>query len=333
MTQPSVKLSANENCYGCSPLALEAILNNYKQAHVYPEVFAASLKDRLAKEYNVSDKNIVVGAGSVNIIDALIRTFVKENEEVLTFEKSFVAYAQLAGFHNRKCVFAPLSDFRCVPNNILPFVTDKTKLIFIANPNNPTGTIITHDELEGLLKNIPSTITVVIDEAYSEYVTDKAFPNSLLLQQTYPNLIILHSFSKIHGLAGLRIGYAIAELSRAQVLNNTQIPFSLHYLSCASAIAALNDKTFVAQSAKANAEQGHYLHTELRKLGVNSIATQANFIYIWFTTDDEKLKIYNLLQENGILICDMKVFGQEKSLRITIGDKTTNERIVGVLKG
>ncbi|MEI6489840.1 MAG: aminotransferase class I/II-fold pyridoxal phosphate-dependent enzyme, partial [Bacteroidota bacterium] len=176
MTQPSVKLSANENCYGCSPLALEAIRNNYKQAHVYPEVFAASLKDRLAKEYNVSDKNIIVGAGSVNIIDALIRTFVKENEEVLTFEKSFVAYSQLAGFHNRKCVFAPLSDFRCVPNNLLPFVSDKTKLIFIANPNNPTGTIITHDELEGLLEKIPSTITVVIDEAYSEYVTDKAFP-------------------------------------------------------------------------------------------------------------------------------------------------------------
>ncbi len=168
----AIKLSANENCYGCSPLALDAIRQKYKEVYLYPEVNPVALKAKLADKCGVTLKNIVVGAGSVRIIDGLIQTFVGPGEEVLTFEKSFIAYSQLAGFHKRKCNYAPLSDLRCSPENLLPFINDNTRLIFIANPNNPTGTIISHAELESFLSKVPENIVVTIDEAYGEYVTD-----------------------------------------------------------------------------------------------------------------------------------------------------------------
>ena len=326
-----VKLSSNENCYGCSPLALEAIREKYKEVHLYPEVNPVTLKERLANKYGVTVKNIVTGAGSVGIIDGLIQTFVGQDQEVLTFEKSFIAYSQLSGFHKRKCHFAPLSDLRCKPENLFPFINDRTRLIFIANPNNPTGTIISYTELEKFLAKIPNNIIVTIDEAYAEYVTDSSFPNSIELQRKYPNLVILHSFSKIYGLAGLRIGYAIMEENMASKITQRQIPFSLNYLSSVAAIAAMDDMSFIKESAKANAEQRGFLASEIKKLGYNTIPSQANFLYLWFDTDEEKDKAYSILFKNGIVICDMKIFGQEKSLRITVGEKETNRKIISLL--
>src|ERR1035437_3649871 len=218
-----IKLSANENCYGCSPLAQEAIQNKYKDVYLYPEVNPIALREKLAKKFGVSSNNIIVGSGSVRIIDGLIQTFVRPDEEVLTFEKSFIAYGQLSGFQKRKCLFAPLSDLRCNPENLFPFINGKTRLIFISNPNNPTGTIISHTELEKFLTKISTKIVVVIDEAYAEYVTDSSFPNTIELQKKYSNLVILRTFSKIYGLAGLRIGYAIMEEHLASKMTEGQI--------------------------------------------------------------------------------------------------------------
>ena len=333
MEMKVVKLSANENCYGCSPLALEAILNKYKDVHLYPEVNPIALKEKLAEKFSVRTNNIIVGAGSVRIIDGLIQTLVGEGEEVLTFEKSFIAYGQFSEFHKRKCHFAPLNDYRCVPENLLPFINENTRLIFIANPNNPTGTIISHSELENFLCKISKNIIVVIDEAYAEYVTDKSFPNSFELQKKYPNLIILRSFSKIYGLAGLRIGYGIMEEKIAARMNEKQIPFSVNYLSPVTAIAALSDIDFINRSAESNTQQREYLFDELLKLGYNAISSHANFIYLWFDKDEEKDKFYSKLFQMGIVICDMKVFGQAKSLRITIGIAEKNKKIISILMG
>ena len=326
-----IKLSANENYYGCSPKALEAIQNKHKNVHLYPEVNPIALKEKLAENFNILSKNIIVGGVSVRIIDGLIQTFVGPDEEVLTFEKSFIAYGQLSGFHQRKCIFAPLTDLRCVPENLISFINDKTRLIFIANPNNPTGTVISHIELEKFLSKISDKIVVAIDEAYAEYVTDSTFPNSIELQKKYPNLVILRSFSKIYGLAGLRIGYAIMDEYKASKMTEGQIPFSLSYLSSDAAIAALNDTEFVHKSTKENTIQRDFLYRELKKLGYNTIPSQANFIYLWFNNDEEKKKVFDILFQNGIIICDMKIFGQEKSLRITIGSKEVCEQIINCL--
>ena len=327
----TIKLSANENCYGCSPLALNSIQNKHKDVHLYPEVNPVALKEKLAEKFGVTVKNIIVGAGSVRIIDGLIQTFVVPDEEVITFEKSFIAYGQFCGFHKRKCNFASLSGLRCVPENLLPFVNDRTRLIFIANPNNPTGTIISHVELENFLSKISTNIIVALDEAYIEYVTDPSSPNSIELQKKYPNLVILRSFSKIYGLAGLRIGYAIMEEKLASRMTEGQIPFSLNYLSSEAAMASLDDKSFVKESARSNAEQRDFLYSAFKKLGYNVIPSQANFIFLLFDNDNEKKKVFDLLFQNGILICDMKIFGQERSLRITVGSKEACERIIDCL--
>ncbi len=326
-----IKLSANENCYGCSPSALKAVQDKHKDVHLYPEVNPLALKEKLAEKFRVKTSNIVVGAGSVRIIDGLIQTFVGQGEEVLTFEKSFIAYGQFAGFHKRKCHFAPLTNLQCSPENLLPFINDKTRLIFIANPNNPTGNIISHIELEKLLSKISNKIIVALDEAYAEYVTEASFPNAVELRKKYSNLVILRSFSKIYGLAGLRIGYAIMHEELAAKMAEGQIPFSLNYLSSSAAIASLDDLDFVKGSALANTEQRDFLFNELKKLGYNTIPSHANFIYLWFETDTAKTKTYNTLFVNGIIICDMKVFGQENALRITIGEKESNQKIISVL--
>lgn len=328
----TVKLSANENCYGCSPLVLKVIQDKLSEASVYPDMNPVALKQKLAHKYGVEVPNIITGLGSVGIIDGLIRTYVKDDEEVLTFENSFVAYNQLCGFHKKKCILVPLDNLRCNPEVLLSHITNKTSLVFIANPNNPTGTIISHTELECFLNKIPENIIVVIDEAYGEYVTDKCFPDSLQLQKRFKNLIILHSFSKIYGLAGLRIGFGIATTEKATLLSSTQIPYSLNYLSYSAAIAALTDTDFIKYSATQNALQREFLVQEFSKLGYYTISSEANFIYLWFSADEEKLKLYNLFKTNGILICDLQIFGQGKALRITIGKEDANRKIISLLR-
>ncbi len=333
MTKKVIKLSANENCYGCSPLALEAIQKKYTDVHLYPEANPIALKGKLADKYGVTTKNIVVGAGSVSIIDGLIQTCVAHDEEVLTFENSFIAYGQFSKMHNRNCLFAPQSSLHCDPENLLPYINAQTRLIFIANPNNPTGTIISHTQLEGILIKVSKEIIVVIDEAYSEYVTDPSFPNSLELQKKHPNLVILHSFSKIYGLAGLRIGYGIMDELIATKVSRHLVPFSMNYLSYTAAIAALDDMIFLSQSAKANAEERDYLYNELIKLGYHTIVTHANYIYVWFDRNEEKKITYDMLFHHGIIICDLIIFGQEKALRITIGYKEANKKLISTLCG
>lgn len=199
-----IKLSANENCYGCSEKVKLAIEKKYKQAYVYPDMVPVKLQEKIASKHRVNAADVVIGPGSVSLVNNLIQAFSNKGDEILTFERSFIAYGQLSKIHGRVCKFAPLKEFCCTPENLLPFINEKTRIIFIANPNNPTGTIITHTELEFLLNNVPENIIVVHDEAYAEYVMVKDFPDSIALQKRFKNLVILRSFSKIYGLAGLR---------------------------------------------------------------------------------------------------------------------------------
>lgn len=326
-----IRLVSNENVYGCSPLALEAIERAEKDVHLYPDISPVKLKEKLAQKFGVGPKNIIIGAGSVRIIDGLIQMFSDESSEVLCFENTFSAYEQFARLHRRKCVIAPLTEWRCDPEQLLPLISDKTALIFIANPNNPTGTIITHNELESFLQTVPARIIVAVDEAYCEYVTHPAFPRSLELLKKYSNLVILRTFSKIYGLAGLRIGYGLMHEDLAERMWSGQIPFSLNSIATDAALAALEDDEFVQQSACVNAVQREYLFQALKKLGYYVLPSQANFVYLRFVNDEKKLEVYSKLMDNGIAICDLKVFGQDKALRITVGSEEMNRRIVEIL--
>lgn len=327
----AIRLNANENFYGCSPNALKVLKNNIRNLHRYP-ANPVLLEEKLAQRSGVKTENIIVGGGSVRLIDGIIQTFVEPGEEIIFFERSFVAYEQLATAHRRKYFLAKQTDFTCNVENIFPLVTNKTKVIFIANPNNPTGTIITHLQLEFLLKNISKNILIVIDEAYCEYVTDKSFPDSFVLKKKYPNLIILRTFSKIFGLAGLRIGYAIAGEKIAGLLKKNRIPFFFNSLSEDAALAALADEKFIKKCAKANDKERKFLFSKLKKAGYNVVESQANFLFMKFDSDDEKEKVFQKLIDEGLLICNMKIFGQDKSLRIGIGNRKINSRIIACLK-
>jgi histidinol-phosphate aminotransferase len=322
-----VRLHANENFYGCSPTVAQAIKKNIKNVSHYSAI-PLRLEEKLAQMFGVQQNNIVVSGGSVRLIDGIIQTFAEHDEEVIFFDRSFVAYEQLAVSHRRKHLLATQTNYTCDVEQIFPLITKKTSVIFIDNPNNPTGTIITHDQLEKLLKNISKKIIVVIDEAYGEYVTDKSFPDSISLQKTFPNLIILRTFSKIYGLAGLRIGYAIAEEKIAGQLKINRIPFFFNTFSEDAALAALADDKFIKQCTKANDAERKYLFTKIKSAGYNVVASQANFVYVYFDTEEEKETVFQQLLDVGLLVCNLKVFGLQKSLRIGVGDRKTNTEIV-----
>ncbi len=325
------RLNANENFYGCSKNIVTTLKKEIQNISTYPN-YPSKLEEKLSKEYNLSPSNIVVGAGSVRLIDGIIQTFVGVDEEIIIFEKSFIAYQQLASAHKKKYIFAKQTDFVCSIENLFPLVNKKTKVIFIANPNNPTGTIITHTQLKKLLENISKNILVVIDEAYGEYVTDKNFPKSIELQKIHPNLIILRTFSKIYGLAGLRVGYAIANTKIANELKNSRIPFFFNSLSETAALKALQDKKFIKQCAAKNAIERDFLYENIKKMKFNIVPSQSNFLYIHFDSEDDKNIIFQKILQSNILICNLNIFGQDKSLRIGIGNRAINKKILKAIR-
>ncbi|MFI5221017.1 MAG: histidinol-phosphate transaminase [Bacteroidia bacterium] len=322
------RLNANENFYGCSPDVLIAIRKKIPEVNYYPDFHPSELESEIAKRLKLQPSNIVAGAGSVRIIEGLIYSLVDKRQEVLTFERSFAMYRIITRSQGKVCRLVPQKSFVNDIGNLLPFVNEKTKLIFIDNPCNPTGTIITHSALEKLLKKVSKEIYVVIDEAYYEYVIDKNFPDSRKLFEKYPNLIILRSFSKMFGLAGLRIGYAAGNEKTILKLKESRIPYPLNYLATTAAIAAMNDKDFITHSKKQNEVERKFLYNKLNKAGVHVVPSQANFLFAYFDTNGLKENFFVALLAKNILVCDLHIFGFEKCLRIGVGDRNANAKII-----
>ena len=330
-TDKIVKLSQNENPFGASPLALKALEKNFHSVNRYPGLIHEDLRIKLAEKHNIATDNIVVSAGSVEVMDMAIKAFVGFDKNVVTSEKTFVAYKLLTKIHKRECRLAKLVNNTVNVGNIISMCDDKTMLIFIANPNNPTGTIITHDSLHKLLKAIPSQVIVVIDEAYIEYVNDTSYPHSLELQKIYPNLIILRTFSKIYGLAGLRIGYGITHTDVRAKLIKHKTPFSISSLSNVAAIASLDDEEFVEKSISVNEKERAFLQDAFTNMGLNVTPSQSNFLCLEFDNLYEKEEIHKLLGNVGIIIRDLEPFGIENGLRTSVGRPDENIKLVNCL--
>lgn len=327
-----IKLSQNENPFGASPKALTAIANNYQSIYRYPDMIHETLRNKLAQKYERLTENIINTAGSVELVDLIIKTFVGFNENIVTSKITFVAYDLLAKINQRECRHADLVAYTINPQNILSLCDAKTKVVFIANPNNPTGTIISHNSLRELLQTLPSSIFVAIDEAYAEYVTDGSYPDSFELQKIFPNLIILRTFSKIYGLAGLRIGYAVANKDIIQSLLKNRTPFSVSNLAAAAACAALDDTEFITECAFINQQERVVLYNELTRLDCVTVPSNTNFIFAEFKSWEEKDKILNSLKSDGILARDIKPFGVEKGLRLSIGRPEENLKLIKCLR-
>ncbi|MBI2280305.1 MAG: histidinol-phosphate transaminase [Bacteroidetes bacterium] len=330
-TEKFIRLAQNENPYGTSPKAISAIQENLNLVSIYPDVKQHELRQLLADKSNVDVSNIVVGAGSVSIIETMIKTFVSKDEHIVIPKISFTAYKVLAEIYGVDFRIAEMNNYRTDLSIIGKLCDEKTKLVFLANPNNPTGTTFTHNELKHFLDQLNPTTLAVIDEAYFEYVNDPSFPDSLSLLNKYPNVIILRSFSKIYGLAGLRIGYGIAHQNIVNKIENQRTPFTINILATVAAMASLNDIDFITYSIENNEKQRNYLYSNLKNLGFNVLPSQANFLYLYFYTKLERDVIYDQLIDAGLQTRKMEPFGDEKALRISIGDENANLKIIACL--
>ncbi len=332
MNSRPIKLSQNENPFGPSPMVLKAIEAYAPQVFRYPDLFHLGLKQKIAVHQGVGADQIVLGAGSIELIDFCIKALSRPGDTVVTADVTFEGYRLLASNSDRNVKLAPLQNYALNLSIFRALCDETTRIVFIANPNNPTGSMVTHIELADFLASVPGDVFVVSDEAYSNYVTDKDYPRTLDLLRIYPNLVILHTFSKIYGLAGLRLGYAIASPEAAQLINRRRTPFSVSGMAAAVADAALDDREFVEKCISVNAEQRDFLFRALLRLGFKAVEPKGNFIFIDFQNVEEKDKVFDHLVKHNILIRKLDNFGISTGLRITVGQPDDNRCLVEVLE-
>lgn len=339
MTEPEkkelvqiIKLSQNENAYGASPKALKAIEDYYREVFRYPDVFHKELKQKLAGKCGVEPENIVVSAGSIALMDMSIKAFVGFDENMVTAEVTFEGYKYMAKVNGRSFKLAKLVNNAISMNSMLAACDDKTGVVFVANPNNPTGTMVNHQDMERFLHSLPSNTYVVSDEAYAEYVTDTDYPDTHTLQKTCRNLIIFRTFSKIYGLAGLRIGYAIAHREVIRSLEQVKTPFSISSLASVAALAALDDTEYVHKCAAANAAERVRLYNDLIDMGFKAVYPHGNFVYVTFNEMEEKERFFNILEDRSVQVRKLERFGIDLALRITVGRPEDNRFLIECLR-
>jgi len=257
---------------------------------------------------------------------------VEDGENMVIGEVAFVAYRLLSEVYHVETRFSLLKDYRMDVDDMLRLCDDHTKLIIIANPNNPTGSTINEKELIRLLEGVPSKTYVVLDEAYCEYVKQDDFPDTLKLLKRYPNLIVMRTFSKIYGLAGLRVGYSIASKEIIELMQHYQAPFTVNHFASAAAMTALDDQSYIEKCSKLNNESRLQLANELTNIGIHVTPSQSNFLFLTFPSREERDRVFSFLGESRILARKTDLFGADHSFRITIGEVYDNTRIISTLK-
>lgn len=322
-----IKLASNENPLGCSPKAIEAIKNSLDNLGLYPDGNCTLLKEALAKKLGISVNNIILSSGLDEMMDLLAKTFFNKGDEAIMADITFPRYIATTMMMGAKPVLVPLVNWTHDLNGMLNAITDKTKLIWLCNPNNPTGTMFTEKELIDFLDKVPENIIVVYDEAYREFVTrDDYTKDSIPLLNKYPNLIILRTFSKIYGLAALRVGYTMASEEIITNINKVRGPFNVNTLAQVAAIAALEDEEFLKKSYETNVEGKAYLYKEFDKLGLEYAPSETNHIFVNVQKDGNEVFIE--LQKRGVIIRPQ--FGQW--IRVSIGTMDENRIFIEKLK-
>jgi histidinol-phosphate aminotransferase len=325
-----VKLASNENPIGPSPKAIAQVSTVLDDVHLYPDG-GQKLRQELATRFRVKLANVVVGSGSEAIMANVIRTFVCDDEEVLTAEGTFIGFYVLARSRGVKLVTVPLKDYHYDLEAIAAAITAKTKIIYLANPNNPTGTIFTSAQFDAFMKHVPDSTLVILDEAYFEYAQDNPdYPDSM--KYRLDNVITLRTFSKAYGLAGMRIGYGFAHEYLCDNVRKVKLPFEPSVVSEAAGLGALEDEAFLSKTLDVNRRGKHSLGEALRELGLKLIPTDANFFLVILESEAEALLIYENLLRRGVIIRPLRAFGIPNGLRITIGTEDQNEILLEALK-
>lgn len=325
-----VKLASNENPLGPSRKALRAMRHALAEVHLYPESSAHYLVKRLSEHLDVPAKQLIIGNGSNEIIELLARGFLNEGDEVISSETSFLVYPILTQVCGAKYVTVPMKDYRYDLNGILAAITDRTKIIFIANPNNPTGTYVTASEVEAFMAKVPDQVLVCFDEAYVDFVDAADFPRTLDYLKFKNNLVILRTFSKAYGLAGVRIGYGVASEEVIGYLHKIRQPFNVNSIGQAGAAAALDDRFFLWRTKHLVSSGRKYLYKIFRKMGLNALPSQANFVLV--NTGHDADDVFKALLRQGMIVRSMKAYNLPTWIRITVGRRSQNVQFYRLLK-
>ena len=331
-----IKLASNENPYGPSPKALQALRRAAKDVNRYPDGDCFYLRQAIAKRLKVPPKQIVFGNGSDEIIVLAVRVFVNPGDEVIIADPSFLIYGIAARIAGANVKAIPLKDFSYDLEGMKRAVTGKTRIIFLGNPDNPSGKYLTQKQLEDFLSGLREDILVFIDEAYYEYVRAKDYVDSLALLKKHKNIIVTRTFSKMYGLAGLRVGYGVAGEEIIDCLNRIREPFNVNSLAQAAALACLADQPYYRTLARKIERQREVLYRGIRKLELKYVESYTNFVLIDMRQprrrrgQDASGTAKALLGE-GVIVRDMSVWGLKEFIRVTIGTEAENKRFLNAL--
>ncbi|MBN2453567.1 MAG: histidinol-phosphate transaminase [Candidatus Omnitrophica bacterium] len=328
-----VKLASNENCMGPSPKAVEAVRKAVREVNRYPDASSFYLRKQVSKSLGVDEGSLIFGNGSDEIIGMAIRTFVGDGDEVVIARPTFLIYEIMCQLQNAVVKFVPLArgmkhDLKAMKEAI----TDKTKIVFIANPDNPTGTYVSRKELDEFFKGLPDEVIVFLDEAYFEFARYefKDYPDG----RDYlarPGVIVARSFSKAYGLAGLRAGYGISSPEIINYMERTREPFNMNLLAQAGAAAAVGDKSFLKKTLSHVTLQKKFFYSEFKKLGLDCVESATNFVLVNVKMDCKDL--FSALLKRGVIVRDMKAWGLDTYIRVTVGTAAENRKFINALKG
>jgi histidinol-phosphate aminotransferase len=325
-----IKLASNENPLGASKKAISAIKKNLKYLNLYPDGSCFYLKKKLAAKLGVSPDCLIFGNGSNELIELILKAFLNEGEQVLMSKPDFLIYRLATLQEGGVPIEIPLKNFNCDLETIKKKINKKTKIIFIANPNNPVGTYVSRKPLEDFLRNLPAGIIVILDEAYFEFAQENEDYPQAIDYINSKNVIVLRTFSKAYGLAGLRIGYAISKPSFIDAFNRTRQPFNVNYLAQVGAEAALSDSDFLKKTKRLVSRQKVYLYSKLKEMKLEFIKSATNFIL--FNCGQDGKVVFSKLLKEGVIVRDMKAYNLDKWLRVTVGRPSENQKFIKALK-
>ncbi len=323
-----VKLASNENALGPVPGAMDAIRGALDGLHRYPDGGAKALAGRLAQKLGVSPARVFMGNGGDDVLSVLGRTFLNEGDEVVIPRPTFSPYAHVSRVMGASVVFSPLRDMKINLGDVLDNVSARTKIVFLCSPNNPTGGILAEDELVSFLEKLPEGLLVLLDEAYGDFVDDPAYPDSVSLIDRFP-LVVLRSFSKIYGLAGLRVGFAVSREGVVEYMNRVRDPFNVNQLAQAAALAALEDDDYKERAVALVRAGREALYAAFGGMGLEYVESQANFIFVRVGEGDAAT---DALMREGVIVRPGSAFGHPGWIRVTVGLEAENARFLSKFK-
>ena len=328
-----IKLSANESALGPSPRAIKEYNKISKNFKRYPDTNGNSLKNVIAKKFKLDRNRIILGSGSDQIFELICRTYIKKGDEVIVPRYSFIIYRLYSKSNGAKIIYSKENNFKVSVKDILSKVTKKTKVVFLANPNNPTGTFINKIELKNLRKKLRNNILLVIDDAYFEYVQQRDYSSGLKLFSKYKNVLITRTFSKIYGLAGLRVGWGYASKEIISILNQIKPPFNINRPALFAASAAVKDSNWLKKEIKHINKWSKIFFNTFKKMKIETNESKVNFLLVNFDrVNISSNKVFQKLAKSGILVRKMDIYGIKNSLRITIGKSEENKKLIISLK-